>query len=85
MSEGLIAQIDALAIREYATRSDIIRQASLQYVRQSGIGEVEIKPAVRVEPKTERDFVKLAKKYPYVHPHDTELLEFLDDQANNGL
>ncbi len=86
LPEELLTQIDELAKRDYATRSDIIRQAALNYVRESGISEVEIKktPAPK-KPKPQRDMKKLAKKYPQVMPGDVQLLEFLDDYANNKL
>lgn len=78
----LLAQVDELAKREFETRSGVIRRAARKYVRESGVGEITIKEEM---PPPKRDYEKLAKKYPYVQPGDTKLLEVLDDQDNNRL
>ncbi len=92
MPLGLLTQIDVLAKQNFATRSDILRQAALAYIRQSDLdgNEVErLSPKYadqqsKPKPKKEYDYEMLAKKYPHVHG-DREMLAFLDDYDNNRL
>ncbi len=89
-----MAQIDVLAKLDFATRSDILRQAALAYVRKSDLDANEVKrlspkyadqrSKPKPEPKREYDHEALAKKYPHVHG-DKEILRFLDDYDNNRL
>jgi metal-responsive CopG/Arc/MetJ family transcriptional regulator len=84
LPQELLARIDRLAERELATRSDIIRQATIKYVREEGINKVEINETPKAEPtELARDMQKLSEKYPFVHPDDHQLLEFLDDSVHS--
>lgn len=100
LPEGLLVQIDVLAKKDFATRSDILRQAALAYVRQSDLVDEEVKKLVprysdqrpiksKPEPKPARDYGQIVKdlkpEHPYAHLYDKELLAFLDDHYNKGL
>ncbi len=88
----LLAWVDELAKQNLETRSDVLRQAALSYIRNSGLDTSEItvttsrEPRLKSnpEPKREYDLKTLTKKYPYVQG-DRRLLEFLDDYEQGRL
>jgi metal-responsive CopG/Arc/MetJ family transcriptional regulator len=74
---ALLTQVDEAAAHYSIARSVIIRLALHDWLGSYS------KP--KVEPEPEVDYEALAKKYPKVHPGDTELLKFFDDRDNNRL
>jgi len=42
LPQDLLAKIDGLAYRDYASRSDIIRQATLKYIREVQPGDTQL-------------------------------------------
>lgn len=90
----LLVQIDVLAKRNFMTRSDVLRQAALAYIRRSDLDPeevkrlspeyVELRPKPEPKPKRKYDYEALAEKYPYVYG-DREMLRFLDDYDSGRL
>jgi hypothetical protein len=62
--KSLLAQVDQLAKRDYVSRSGLIRQVVLEYVRQSGVGEVEIinKPPIKRTPPSQKTWLNQKHK-----------------------
>jgi Arc/MetJ-type ribon-helix-helix transcriptional regulator len=86
LDEKLLRYIEELAVRDFANRSDIIRQAIVEYIRKSE-NKVQISERTENLPTesseesvmklSEEALDKLRQEFSYVRPDDIELLQFL--------
>jgi hypothetical protein len=84
LQPGLLKQVDALAKYDYTTRSDIIRQALLQYIRTLAKPPPSVPDKLEKTAPAKEDFTTILTKYPYVSPDDAALLKFLQQQERQA-
>jgi len=81
----LLRRVEAFADLRYASRSEVIRRALLEYLERHG-EPVNVESAYKSEPTNSdqvpqeaEDLSDIMAEHPLVSPNDTELLRFLRD------
>lgn len=84
LDEELLKQIKDLAIRDYLTRSELIRQAILEYIRKPGNyiekthnNELAQDELDNKDELSQDKLETIRQEFSMVPPNDVELLQFL--------
>jgi len=76
----LLKQLDNVALHDFASRSDVIRIALLDYLSQPTRQVIADPEAVAVDKMYER----IKKDYPFINPHDKGLVRFYYEMKIKG-
>jgi Arc/MetJ-type ribon-helix-helix transcriptional regulator len=74
---NLLKQLDMLVWRDYANRSEAIRQSLYDFIKQHGgleMEEVGDRSSIELKPQLVE---RMRREFPFVAPDDLELLQFL--------
>jgi hypothetical protein len=66
----LLEQVDTFARQDYETRSGLIRRALREYITSKHAARSVV---------TAADFNEIRKKYPYIDPNDTGMLQLIKE------